>query len=533
LWPEAANLKVDTIEIASDKLTVTINGIQAVGHCPDCQGVSQRLNGHYYRRPADLPCVGYGVQLILRVPRFFCDNEGCSRRTFAAEFPGFLEPYARRTTRLVGQQRQVGFSVSAEAGSPLLQVLGMLTSPDTLIRLVRHAPEPERETPRGLGVDDWALRKGRTYGTILVDLEKQTVVDVLADRSAESLNKWLKEHPGVEIISRDRGAEFIQGATQGAPEAIQIADRFHLLQNLVDVLKRVLEKQAQPLRQAAHQVAADIEQEVNQALAETVVETEVVENELPSLQELRFAEVKTLQQQGLSQRAIAQQLQLNRRTVSKYFELERCPQRAARPQGTSTVTPYLAYLCRRWQEGCHNIQQLAMELQAQGFEGHYVSVYRAMKKLLKDGQLTQPLKPEVVTIPRLSVSQAAWLLVHPDDRLDELQLKLRDKLCQVSDKIRTARELSQSFGQLVRDRQTDQLDSWLEKAEQSGLKAFKNFAKGLRRDYQAVKAALTYEWSNGQVEGQVNRLKFIKRQGYGRAKFDLLRKRVLGPSVLA
>lgn len=533
LWPEAANLKVDTIEIASDKLIVIAQGMQETAHCPVCQGLSQQRNGHYCRHPADLPCVGYAVQLKLRVPRFFCENAGCSRRTFAAKFPTFLEPYARGTTRLIRQQQQVGFSISAEAGSPLLQVLGMLTSPDTLIRLVRGVPESEQETPRVLGVDDWALRKGRSYGTILVDLEKQTVVDVLPDRSAESLSQWLKAHPGIEIISRDRGTEFIEGATQGAPEAIQVADRFHLLQNMVDVLKRVLERQAQPLRQAAHQVAADIELEVNQALPEALTETEVMENEPPSLQELRFAEVKTLQQQGLSQREIAKQLQLNRRTVSKYFELERCPQRAARPQCTSTVTPYLAYLCRRWQEGCHNIKQLATELQVQGFEGHYVSVFRAMKKLLKDGQLTQPIKPEVVAIPRLSVSQAAWLLVHPDDRLDELQLKLRDKLCQLSDKIRTARELSQSFGQLVRDRQADQLDSWLEKAEQSGLKAFKNFAKGLRRDYQAVKAALTYEWSNGQVEGQVNRLKFIKRQGYGRAKFDLLRKRVLGAPVFA
>lgn len=528
LWPEAANLKVDMIEIANDKLIVIAAGIQETAHCPECQGVSHRLNGHYYGHPADLACVGYAVQLKLSVPRFFCDNEGCPRRTFAAQFPAFLKPYARGTTRLKSQQQQVSFSVSAEAGAPLLQALGILTSPDTLIRLVRQAPEPERETPRVLGVDDWALRKGRSYGTILVDLEKHTVVDVLADRSAESLSQWLKEHPGVEIISRDRGGEFIEGATQGAPEALQIADRFHLLQNVVDTLKRVLEKQAHPLRQAVHQVAAEIETEANQSLPEALNEAEVAEIEPSSLRELCFAEVKALQQQGLSQRAIAKQVQLDRRTVGKYFELERCPQRATAPQCTSTVTPYLSFLSQRWQEGCHNIKQLATELQAQGFEGHYMSVYRAMKRLLKEGQLTQPVNPEAVPIPRLSVSQAAWLLVHPNDRLDEIQRKLRDKLCQMSDKIRIARELSQAFRQLVCDRQADQLDGWLEKAEHSGLKAFKNFATSLRRDYQAVKAALTYEWSNGQVEGQVNRLKFIKRQGYGRAKFDLLRKRVLG-----
>ena len=192
------------------------------------------------------------------------------------------------------------------------------------------------------------------------------------------------------------------------------------------------------------------------------------------------------------------------------------------------MAPYLPYLCRRWQEGCQNIKQLHAELEAQGFAGHYASVYRAMKRLLNEGQVIRAVVQKSISIPRLSVTQAAWLLIHPDDRLDETQLKLRDKLCHLSDEIKVARKLTQSFCKLLRDRAADKLDTWLEEAERCGLKAFKNFAIGLRRDYDAVKAAFTYEWSNGQVEGQVNRLKFIKRQMYGRANFDLLRKRVLG-----
>ncbi|NJN55605.1 MAG: transposase [Anaerolineae bacterium] len=171
---------------------------------------------------------------------------------------------------------------------------------------------------------------------------------------------------------------------------------------------------------------------------------------------------------------------------------------------------------------------LHTELEGQGFTGHYASVYRAVKQLIAKGQLGLVAAPVPPQVPRLSPTQAAWLLLHPDDRLKEQERQLRDKLCALSEEIQTARQLAQSFRELVRERAVDKLDDWLEKAKESGIQAFKNFAAGLQRDYEAVRAALTYEWSNGQVEGQVNRLKFVKRQGYGRAKFDLLRKRVLG-----
>jgi transposase len=188
----------------------------------------------------------------------------------------------------------------------------------------------------------------------------------------------------------------------------------------------------------------------------------------------------------------------------------------------------MPYLAQRWQEGCQNINKLYDEVVAQGFMGNYMSVYRAMKKLQKDGMIVNAVAPVSIPIPNLSVTTATWLLVHADDRLDDGQRRLRDTLCQSSQDIKLAYSLVQSFCTLLRERQADQLDGWLDKAEQCGIDAFRNFAAGLRKDYAAVKAALIYEWSQGQVEGQVNRLKFIKRQMYGRANFDLLRKKVVG-----
>ncbi len=538
LWSEAMDLRVDMIDVVEEKLVVIAHGTQKTACCPECQELSSRIHSQYQRCPADLPCVGYTVQLNLTVPRFFCDNAACSHRTFAARFPNLLHPYARRTTRLHQQQGQVGFIVSAEVGSRLLDLLGMLTSPDTLIRLVRQTPDTIVETPRVLGIDDWAKRKGQSYGTILVDLEKHKVVDLLPERSAKSVSQWLQEHPGVEIISRDRGAEYIEGATAGASNALQIADRFHLFQNITEVTRKLLKKRTKKLRIAAHQVAQELQEEANCQVE--VVESAVITNEiLPAaesapltLREVRFAEVKALQVKGWSRRAIAKHLNMDRRTIGDYFEAETYPKRQTGWQSTSKAAPYIPYLVQRWQAGCQNIKKLYDEVVAQGFAGNYMSVYRAMQKLLKNGMVVKTITPVSIPIPNLSVTAATWLLVHTDERLDDDQKQLRDTLCQISQDIKLAYSLIQLFCTLLRERQADQLDNWLDRAEQCGLDVFRNFAAGLRRDYAAVKAALTYEWSQGQVEGQVNRLKLIKREMYGRANFDLLRKKVIGVPML-
>lgn len=555
LLPDCSGLQVDKIEVESERVAISVASTKLKATCPYCQTESTRVNMQYSRKPADLPCAGQIVQLQMTVRCFFCDNAACEHRTFAERFPEVVAPYARRTDRLVAQQRQVAFEVSGEAGARLLAILAMPISPDTVLRLVRSTAEPEPVTPRILGVDDWAMKKGQTYGTILVDHETQRPIDVLPERSAESLEEWLAAHPGIEVITRDRATDYAAGATAGAPEATQVADRFHLLQNLTDTLKRIFERQPKQLRTAAQQAAEvmNAQEEEQEAATLSDYSTTCLDVDFmsandtepqkadeiqpdsadPTAAQLRFDEVKSFQAEGWSQRAVASHLQMSRRTVRKYWSLDEYPQRPKRTLSGSSLTPYLSYLIQRWQEGCQNRKQPFAEVQEQGYTGSYSSVWRAFNHLAADETIIVVSQGKPLVIPSLSAQRAAWLFsIQPDDLAPEQQ-HLRDALLNVCPDAADVYSLAQSFRQMIRDRTVDALDGWLLKAQQSVVGEFQRFAKGMQLDYAAVKAALQYSWSNGPVEGQVNRLKFIKCQMYGRANFDLLRKRVLGYPVPA
>jgi transposase len=533
LLPDPLQLHLDGIEIENNSLQLIISPISLFAVCPNCSQESVRVHSGYTRKPADLPCSGWRVQLQIYVRRFFCDNSVCLRRTFVEQMHELIDAYARRTKRLIQAQRDIAYSDGGEAGARLTTKLGMPTSPDTLLRMIQSTMEREKPCPRVLGVDDWAIHKRHTYGTILVDLERREVVDLLPDRKPETLARWLINHPQVEIISRDRGDEYIQGIAQGAPHAIQIADRFHLLQNLLDVVERLLKHHPNDLRQAAAKCALTSEAEPTPeqpALIENQGEPPPREQPQKSYREMRFEEVKALQAEGCSQREIERRLGISRRTVAKYFRLEVPPSITRQNSSGSKMLPYLDFVQKRWVEGCYNLTQLFAELQAQGFSGSYASLYRAVHGRLGVGNLktAKGLAPKpVVFSPR----QAAWALIRPESSLREQQISFRNALREVSMQISNAHELAHTFREMIEMRQPEKLDKWLQEAEKSQIVEFKRFADSLRSDYDAIKAALTYSWSNGQVEGQVNRLKTIKRQMYGRAKFGLLRKRVLGQAI--
>ncbi len=420
----------------------------------------------------------------------------------------------------------VEIAIGGEASARLVPHLRIGVSADTILRIMRRTSLAAPPTPRVLGVDDWARRKGHTYGTLLVDLERHCPVDLLPDREAASLAAWLKAHPGVEIICRDRFTDYAKGAAEGAPDAVQVADRWHLLKNLGEAIQKLLERHAADLRATAHYLS---EQEAtSSAQPEPATDSpQPPDADAPTYREALFAEVKSLGAQGYSQRAIAARLKLHRETVARYLRLD-CYTRCRSPQQVSAAAPFWDYLQRRWQAGCRCSKTLWREIQAQGYSGSYVSVWRILRPLrAADNRRTKPPKS---IAPTLSARKAMWLLVKAPQQLsveEQRQLIALRHCCSVAARVYP---LAQRFVQIVRVGQADELDGWLQEAQASSLKHLAAFADGLQRDYAAVRAALSYEWSNGQTEGQVNRLKCIKRQMYGRAKFDLLRLRVLYPT---
>ncbi len=224
------------------QLVLVVNSTSLLASCPVCQTSSRQVHSYYTRTIADLCWADRQVRLELHVRRFVCSNTACSRRTFAEQFGEQIKAYARRTKRCASQLQTIGLMLGGNAGARLAEAQGIPVSSDTLLRLVRATDVPERSTPEVLGVDDFALRKGVKYGTILLNLERQCLVDLLPDREKATVATWLKSHPGVKMVSRDRGGAYAEAAREAAPDAIQIADRFHLSQNAGEMVVRIMRR---------------------------------------------------------------------------------------------------------------------------------------------------------------------------------------------------------------------------------------------------------------------------------------------------
>lgn len=502
-----------------------------------------RVHSGYRRTLADRPWNGLRVRLCLRTRRWFCDRPGCPRRIFTERLPGLTQPYSRRTEDQAGLLRLIAYALGGEAGARMAAEIGLAVSPDTLLRQLRGRGAFQGPAPRVLGVDDFAFLRGQRYGTLLVDLETHTPVDLLPDRSAETLAAWLREHPGAEVISRDRGGSYAEGARQGAPDAVQVADRWHLLKNLAEALGEVLAREHASLRDAARLPAAataDIGHPAPAAAAPSALGDAAATPDCRSRREreasararerrmVRYTEMRRLQQEGLTARQIAKRLAISRTTVNKHLEGGSFPERKPRASPPGSVEPYADYLRRRWDEGCHNTKQLWRELREQGFRGQPLAVWRCLRRWRDPetaGGAGKPLRDRSVPA-HPSPRAVVWWLLCPRKRT-EAQTAFVARLEERSPTIRLAHELVGEFFALVRKREGDGLEAWMRRAEASGVPELVSFCQGVRRDWEAVVAGLTWEWSNGPVEGHVNRLKWLKRQMYGRAAFTLLRARVL------
>lgn len=424
----------------------------------------------------------------------------------------------------------------------MAQELGLVVGRDALLRRAKSAPLPNDGNVRVLGVDDFAFKCGHTYGTVLVDLERKRVVDLLSERSQESLVAWLRRHPEIETATRDRSHIYREALAKGSPNAVQVTDRWHLLHNLAHVLENLL-LQKQPVLRKAATPGTESEDKSDMAFASGPIMPNRPRNHDRKVEEAarkrherlvqQWKDIRRLYLAGADLRHICRQLGISARTVYRYKDLTEPPPRRAYKRKKSVLDPYVPYLVERWNEGCHNGKKLYREIREQGYQNSKeicarftAQLRRAEARGKPPSSVPRARKSSIAGLSPTSKNVAA-LFMRREEKLNEEQKEYLKKLGEVDETLADARRLTQEFAGMVRKLEGEKLDEWLEKAEACEAPAMRRFATGLRKDLPAVKAGLIEEWSNGPVEGFVHKLKLLKRQGYGRAGFDLLRARML------
>ncbi len=514
LLPLGAGLVVEQVQLRDEIVHLTVRREATGAICPRCGAWSEAFHSSYERGLDDLPIAGRQAVIDLRVRRFRCYQSNCPRKTFVEQAPVLAGRYAHRTHRLRAILETTGFSLGGRPGSRHCTRLAMPTSRTTLLRLVRAVPEAPIESPRVLGVDEFAVRRGQRYGTILVDADAHRVVDLLEDPSADALVDWLGEHGGAQVICRDRDGVYANAARRGAPGAVQVADRWHLTHNLAQALERFSGRALATLRPewvAEHEAKARSSS------------TPPPRPDGPRVRRVvqRHAEIHALLEQGLNRAAIARRLNLRWVTVHKYAVAPSADPLIRSCRSRTKLDPFLPYLAQRWSEGEHVAATLFNEVSAQGYKGKE----RTVREHLSAWRIAAP-KPAEARLP--GPRTLTWLLLRRPSDLDDDERGLLKNLCARSDELADAHRLAQQFLRLVRDRPGGRkLDQWAVAARKTGPPELRGFSRNLQRDWLVVSAGVTQDWSSGPVEGHINKLKMIKRQMFGRARFDLLRKRVL------
>jgi len=511
------------------------------GVCPGCERGSTRVHSRYRRRLSDAPIGARVVVIGLRVRRFFCDNCGCARRTFVEQVPGLTTSYARRTGLLRGLLEAVGVALAGRAGARLATVLGMPTSRDSLLRLVRALPDPPVGEIAVLGVDDFAVRRNRSYGTVMVDVLTHRPVDLVKERTAQVLADWLAEHPEVRVICRDRSGAYAEGARTGAPRAIQVADRYHLWANLGEAVEAtvlahracLVESPPEPTEPATdddpdnasgdHEYDGDVHDGGDELApldyaSPTRLETRTRE---------RHAAISELRAKGYSLNAIRRELGLSFRTVYRFTQATDVEELLVATRNRAySLDRFKPYVHRRWNAGVTEATVLHAELIKLGWTGSLRTLQRYLQRFRNSDRRPGPAPPEPdkKATPRRVTS---WIMTNPEHLPAGNQVRLKQILARCPELEATAKHVSSFAAMMGQLTGKEQLPGWLDAVAADDLPALHSLAAGMRRDQDAVTNGLSLPYSSGQVEGTVTKIKYLKRQMFGRANFDLLRKRVL------
>jgi transposase len=534
LLPADAGIRITALAVEPAGVNVTLTTSAATATCPHCGTASAAVHARYRRTLHDRACLGRPVRLLVTARKFLCRRADCPRRVFCERLPALTAAHARTTGELAVAHRHLGLALGGEAGARLAAELGLPTSPDTILRRVTAAAGEPAPPPRYVGIDDWAVRKGHTYGTILIDLERGTVIDLLPGRDGEALKAWLAAHPQVEVITRDRWPAYIQAATSAAPQAQQVADRFHLLTNVREAVEKILSRIGPDIRAAHAAVSAPPApaptppDAVPPAPPKAPTATEQRRSAKRAARGERFRRVKDLTAEGVSVREIARRLRMSRGAVLRYRRLEACPDWRPGRTGPSSAAAFAGFIADWVAAGNRNTAELHRTLKAKGFTGGYDVARRCVNRLIgssgRPGRRQASATPPPAEPTPPSPRRLSFRVANP--KPDTHSTRVLGELRARNTTAHAALGLAEELMAMIRRTTATPLAWWVERALASGDRDLANLARSLASDAAAVQAALTEWWSNGQVEGQVGRLKAIKRSMYGRAGMKLLRARV-------
>ncbi len=507
-----AGLVIDAVTAEADRLLILARPVSLEAACPECGKRSGQVHSRYDRRLMDLPSHGRAVHLRVRVRRFRCGNAGCPRMIFAEPLAETVAPRAaRRTSRLEGIVHHLGIALGGRPAASLARRLMLPVSRDTLLRVVRRRAAPIGAGPvTVIGIDDFAWKRGQRYGTLVCDLEQRRIVDLLPDREPATIEAWLAAHPEITFVSRDRGGGYGQATTKAAPQAVQVADRWHLMENASAAFLDGVRRSMRSIREVLNATV------INPALLTCA---ERIQYDGFLLRQDNNRTIMALAAAGMSIKKITRQTGRSRKLVRSVLrggdgDVFRCR--------SSILEPYLVRLGAEWESGCRNGAELWRRLRTAGFSGgvRVVAEWATRRRRNEKAGLTlSRTAPPGRLLSRLLTTRR--------DHLSKADAIMVAAIETGVPALGTARDLMERFHRMLRAGDHDALTPWL---ADTGGSLLASFGKGIRADLDAVRAALTEPWSNGQTEGQITKLKLVKRQMYGRARLDLLRARLVLPS---
>ena len=513
--------------ISSDGITLHLHGKRKTAQCPECFKRSDSVHSCRRRRIQHLPCSGQTLWLVFSVRHWYCRNPACSRKIFAGSLAPFAGSHQQSSQALQNLQRQLGLIAGGEAGKRAATAAGLRCSADTLLRRVINTPETKQSGAPHVGIDEWAWHRGHRYGTLIVNLDTHRPLVLLPGRDQRTLATWFRKYPEIQIVSRDRSGVYATAAREGAPQARQVADRWHLLKNIGDALERMMYRHIPLIRLVASELSPKKSPDPEPSVpAASLRRPERLKQQTRKKRHQRWTEVMALHNKGCSFREISRITGLSRVTVSRWVRSGTFPEMSTRPPKRGLLDPWREWLKEQRESSNYNASRIWREMVARGFTGSETIVRDAVAKWRKGWN------PPVTTAVRLpSVSRVSrWLMPWRITRDEEnYASRFISLMCEKEPELKIAQQLALEFYRILKTQNKSQLSSWFTRVHESGSAEFRRVAAGMEADAAAICEAISSRWSNGVVEGHVNRLKMLKRQMYGRAGFELLRQRVMSP----